>query len=219
MKLRAAALLLAVSAATLAPVILVPPQIVDLFRPQNQVPIDSIPPVAQTIVAPADRLSSVGFFFTFTDQFRAGTTARVEISNETTGATLRAATRTLRSGLRIPADSIRPTWFDFAPIDSSRETLVRATLSVSGPGVDVWRTDSNTYYDGAAYVDGRQQEFDLAFATRHYGTWSERLGRLSRWSSLGLVLPAAVAMLALSLAAALVAAERVEIASGRDRAG
>jgi hypothetical protein len=206
---RAAALLLAVSAATLVPVVLLPTQIVDLFRPQTQVPTASIPPVAQTLVAPADRLSSVGFFLTFTDGFRAGATARVEIASETTGATLRTAARSVGPGLQIPPDVIRPTWFDFAPIPHSRGMPVRATLSVSGPGIDVWRTDSDTYVEGAASIDGRPQHVDLAFATRHYGTWSERLGRLSFWSPLWLVVPAAVATLALALAAGLAAAARV----------
>jgi hypothetical protein len=112
------------------------------------------------------------------------------------------AERTIARSRVIPSHVFRPTYFTFAPIGPSKGRTFRATLTVSAPGVALWGSGESLGAGGAAYVAGLPDSFDFSYATRHAGTYGERLARLSRWAPLWLVLPAAVATLALVLAAA-----------------
>jgi len=195
----------AIAALVVAPVVLVPSKIVDDFRPTNTDPYPFPATAGQSFVAQADRLSSVGFYLYFTQQFPGTTQARLVLTREDTGAILRSTSREVAASVRIPSHIFRPTYFDFAPVELSRGVAYRATLTFSEPGVALWGAPGDFYGRGTAWVSGLPDSFDFSFATRHDGTLAERLGRLSRWAPLWLVLPGAVATLALLIGAASVA--------------
>ena len=195
----------AIAALVLAPVVLIPSKIVDDFRPTNTDPYPFPSSAGQSFVAPADRLSSVGFFLYFTRQFPGTAQARMVLTREDTGAVVRTTSREVAASVRIPSHIFRPTYFDFAPVDHARGIDYRATLAFSEPGVALWGAPGDLYGGGTAWVSGLPDAFDFSFATRHDGTLAERLGRLSRWAPLWLVLPGAVATLALLMGAASVA--------------
>lgn len=191
----------AIAALLLAPVVLLPSKIVDNLRPANTDPYPFPSSAGQSFVAPKNRLSSVGFYLYFTRQFPGTAQARMVLTREDSGAVLRTSSREVAASVRIPSHIFRPTYFDFAPIDRSRGIAYRATLTFSAPGVALWGAPGDVDGEGTAWVSGLPDSFDFSFATRHDGTVAERLGRLSHWAPLWLVLPGAVATLALLLAA------------------
>ena len=188
------------AAVLLAPVVLIPSQIVDLFRPTNQGFYPLTAPMGQTFVSPTDRLSSVGLFVATTPgQFPGRAEATLTLTRADTGEVVRTVRRTIEPGARLPSNLFTPTYFDFPPVEGSRGVTYRATLA-AGPGLALIGSRASAYPDGSAWVGGQAAPFDLSLATRHHGTLGERLRRLSHWAPLWLVLAAAVTALAAALA-------------------
>lgn len=191
----------AISAAATGALLVVPGAVVDEFRPSNVEAVPLTSEVGQSFVAPADRLSSVGFFISFSEEFPESASVLFELSPEGSQAPIRRAARELRRPLRIPYDITRPTYFDFRPVEASQSKAFRAVVRARASGIGAFRSGGDADPRGSAYVSGEPQPFDLALATAHEGSFGERLARPSRRAPAAVV-PVVVVMGALGVLAA-----------------
>lgn len=176
-----------------------PAQTVDLYRPSHALRFEVRNKVAQSFVAPSNRLSSVGFYFLFEDNFPRAATAVMKITREDSGQLLRRVDRRVHRDLRIPVDIYRPTFFDFPPIEKSHGLRLQAEVYVEAPGVVAFGSATSSYSAGRAYLNGKPKNFDLSFVTRHAANYADRLTRMSRWSPTWATLLAVGSMVACGL--------------------